>query len=139
MLREYVLFLANTGIRHGTEVINLKWKNLEYFIDKDGQRYLVINVDGKRGKREAIARQNTTDYLERLKDLNPKLKKLTLDQIIDKRINTHLFLSASGKRISVMVSEVLLGNSYGNWTLRRVLMDAVEVCIHSDILMPLLP
>ena len=61
---------------------------------------MVINVDGKRGKREAIARQNTTDYLERLKDLNPTLEKLTLDQIIDKRINTYLFLSKSGKRIT---------------------------------------
>jgi len=100
VLREYVLFLANTGIRHGTEAINLKWKNLEYFIDKDGQRYLVINVDGKRGKREAIARQNTTDYLERLKDLNPKLKDYSLDQVIQKRLNSYLFVSQSGKRIS---------------------------------------
>ena len=28
VLRNYVLFLANTGMRHGTEALNLKWKPL---------------------------------------------------------------------------------------------------------------
>jgi len=29
-LRNYVLFLANTGVRHGTEALGLRWRNIEW-------------------------------------------------------------------------------------------------------------
>jgi integrase len=45
VLREYVLFLGNTGIRHGTESITLKWNNLEHYIDENKDKYLLINKD----------------------------------------------------------------------------------------------
>jgi hypothetical protein len=35
LLRDYVLILANTGIRPGTEAMNLKWHSV-YFFEKDG-------------------------------------------------------------------------------------------------------
>ena len=28
-LRNYVLFLANTGVRHGTEALGIRWRNIE--------------------------------------------------------------------------------------------------------------
>lgn len=34
LLRDYVLILANTGIRHGTEAINLNWRHIEWFINR---------------------------------------------------------------------------------------------------------
>lgn len=100
VLRDYVLFLANTGIRHGTEAINLKWKNIQWFTDNDGQRYLAINVDGKRGKREAIARDNTTDYLDRLREINPRIKHKSLDALLKAKVDDWVFATKSGKRVS---------------------------------------
>lgn len=47
VLRNYVLFLANTGIRHGTEALGLKWKNIEWHTGSDKEPYLRISVYGK--------------------------------------------------------------------------------------------
>ena len=44
-LRNYVLFLANTGVRHGTEALGLEWRNIEWY-ERDGERYLAVSVDG---------------------------------------------------------------------------------------------
>lgn len=35
--RNYVLFLANTGVRHGTEALGLCWRNIEWY-ERDGER-----------------------------------------------------------------------------------------------------
>jgi hypothetical protein len=48
VLRNYVLVLANTGMRHGTEALNLKWKNLLWIKEED-QAYLGLFVAGKTG------------------------------------------------------------------------------------------
>jgi len=40
-LRNYVLFLANTGVRHGTEALGIRWRNIEWY-ERDGERYLAI-------------------------------------------------------------------------------------------------
>ena len=55
VLRNYILFLTNTGVRHGTEALGLKWKNMSWF-EQDGERYLNIYVSGKTGGREQIGR-----------------------------------------------------------------------------------
>jgi hypothetical protein len=34
LLRDYVLILANTGLRHGTEADNLRWKHITLFEEK---------------------------------------------------------------------------------------------------------
>ncbi|MEY4640679.1 MAG: hypothetical protein RLZZ227_673 [Pseudomonadota bacterium] len=99
VLREYVLILANTGIRHGTEAANLKWKHIAWYQDK-GERYLTLNVDGKRGKRELVARDSTTDYLDRLRKLNPRLSKYaTLDDLIAAKKDEFVLVGSSGKEI----------------------------------------
>ena len=100
MLREYVLFLGNTGIRHGTESITLKWRNLEHYIDENKDKYLLINVDGKRGKREAVARTATTDYLMRLQAMTPSIAHMDFDTLIEKRVDDHIFKTESGKTVT---------------------------------------
>jgi hypothetical protein len=68
VLREYVLFLSSTGIRHGIEATGIKWRNIRYFTGLDKQEYLEVAVDGKVGKQQLVARDNTARYLERLRD-----------------------------------------------------------------------
>lgn len=41
VLRNNVLVLANTGMRHGTEALNLKWKHLLWIKDGD-ETYLAL-------------------------------------------------------------------------------------------------
>ena len=42
LLRDYVLIMANTGMRHGTEAQNLKWQHITQFED-NGQRDLRLS------------------------------------------------------------------------------------------------
>ena len=58
VLHNFVIVLANTGIRADTESMNLQWQHIEFF-EQDGRRYLMLHVDGKTGRREVIARPNT--------------------------------------------------------------------------------
>ena len=57
LLRDYVLLLANTGMRHGTESYGVKWKHLSWY-DANGERVLMVSVDGKTKQRELVARRN---------------------------------------------------------------------------------
>jgi integrase len=95
LLRDYILVLANTGIRHGTEAFGLKWRDIEW-ITKDGERYLQFTVKGKTGKGLPIARQNTEDYLRRLQQRRPNLAKLTFDDLLKKKVNEKVFVLADG-------------------------------------------
>jgi len=96
VLREYVLFLANTGIRHGTEAISIKWSNIRYFTGLDKLVYLEVAVDGKVGKRKLVPRDNTARYLERLRDLNDSIKHLTLKELLSKQLDVEVFRTRSG-------------------------------------------
>ena len=80
-LRNYVLFLANTGVRHGTEALGLRWRNIEWY-ERDGERYLAVNVDGKTNKRTAIARDSVENSLWRQAQLNPRIRVDDFDGLI---------------------------------------------------------
>jgi integrase len=90
VLREYVLVLANTGIRAGTEAMNLKWQQVFYF-EQDKSPYLALNVNGKTGHREVIARQNTFKYLDRLRKLNPNWQDGTFEEFLDAKHDAYVF------------------------------------------------
>ena len=64
LLRDYVLILANTGMRHGTEAQNLRWKHISAF-EQDGRSYVAMWVKGKTKERELIARHSCLIYLKR--------------------------------------------------------------------------
>lgn len=100
VLRNYILFLANTGVRHGTEALGLKWKNLSWF-EKDGERYLSIFVSGKTGGRELIARDNTQRYLDRQRAMNPALADRTFEQVVSAKIDDYVFKTRSGSRATL--------------------------------------
>ena len=95
LLRDYVLVLANTGMRHGTEALGLKWKDIRW-ITTDGKRYLQFTVNGKRGERTLIARHNTQDYLERIQLRDPAISKLSFDNLIKKGVDEFVFRLRDG-------------------------------------------
>jgi integrase len=94
-LRNYVLFLANTGVRHGTEALGLCWRNIEWY-ERDGERYLAINVDGKTNKRTAIARDRVVDFLWRQAQLNSRISVGDFDALIAAKLDEAVFTTRLG-------------------------------------------
>lgn len=111
VLHYYVLFLANTGVRHGTETETLKWKNVSWYIAKgkrtaqgqqeESQRYLQIDiVSGKTGARPVIARDMLSLHLEKLIHMNPNIKQQSLNTVIKAKLDEPLFVTRSGLHVS---------------------------------------
>ncbi|MDC0012948.1 site-specific integrase [Octadecabacter sp.] len=100
VLRNYILFLANTGVRHGTEALGLKWKNISWFT-KDDERFLTIYVSGKTGGRELIARDNTEQYLDRQRAMNEGLANQTFDDVLAAKIDDYVFKTRSGRVVTL--------------------------------------
>ena len=75
MLTSYVLILANTGIRVG-EARDLKWSDIDSFTGDDGKENIVLQVKGKTGAREVVARTpDVKAYLQRIHELRTKERK----------------------------------------------------------------
>ncbi|WP_424178940.1 tyrosine-type recombinase/integrase [Yoonia sp. TsM2_T14_4] len=98
VMRNYVLFLANTGIRHGTEALNLKWSSIAW-VKKGDERFLAIYPSGKTGPRLAIARDRTERFLDRQRTMNPALVDKTLDEVIEAKTDDYVFKTRSDERI----------------------------------------
>jgi integrase len=99
-LRNYVLFLANTGIRHGTEALGLRWRNIEWY-ERDGERYLAVNVDGKTNKRTAIARDRVVDFLWRQAQLNTGITAGDFDALISSKLDAPVFTTRLSETVTV--------------------------------------
>ena len=68
LLRDYVLILANSGIRVG-EANNLKWRDVVPFQDGRGRSNVQLHVRGKTGARVVIPRVAVARYIERVREL----------------------------------------------------------------------
>ena len=101
VLREYVLILANTGMRHGTEAVNLRWRDINYYTDaKTKERYFEFYPSGKTGQRGLIARDGVHRFLERLRDMDDELRDVPLDEVIAMRSDKYLFRDRDGERVN---------------------------------------
>lgn len=89
LLRDYVLILANSGARHGTEMENLRWNHL---MIRDG--YLVMSVEGKTARREAIPRSGVIRYFKRIAKRDSELGKLPFEEVI--KTNKKVFRLENG-------------------------------------------
>ena len=69
LLRDYVLILANSGMRVG-EANNLKDEDVVEFKDKLGRRNYMFTVRGKTGRRTIIPLKNVVRYVERIRERN---------------------------------------------------------------------
>ena len=73
MLRDYVLILANSGMRVG-EANNLRESDLVKIKDDTGRELYGFDVDGKTGKRFVVLRANAKRYVDRCLERNAKWK-----------------------------------------------------------------
>jgi integrase len=64
-LRDYVLILANTGLRVG-EANNLKIRDVIPFKDEIGRANYRLVVSGKTGERDVISRANAARFIKRV-------------------------------------------------------------------------
>lgn len=96
LLRDYVLVLKNTGMRHGTEALGLRWRDIA-FIKRGAEQYLQFTVTGKTGKRTLIATHHTEEYLRRLQLRQSTLAKYTFEDLLKKKINQPVFKMSSGE------------------------------------------
>ena len=106
LLYDYVLILANSGIRHGREAMEITWQNISFAKSNKGNDIVTINVVKRKGRkgteerRTVVVRHNNfSDFkkvLTRIKDRNPKLAKKSLDAIIKQRINEPLLVLSDG-------------------------------------------
>lgn len=65
LLRDYVLILLKTGMRHGTEAQNLRWSQVSIFTE-DGRVCVAMSVKGKTERRELVARHGCLPCLKRI-------------------------------------------------------------------------
>jgi integrase len=112
LLRDYVLILANTGMRHGTESYGIKWKHLSWHMDGD-RRVLMISVNGKTKQRELAARDNCAAYFKRIHDRADDLQDLTFEELIGKGIDKYVFRLGDGTRTKNLAQtfEILMKDS----------------------------
>lgn len=66
-LQNYILILANTGIRIG-EIRNLRWSDIDKVEIESGDERLVFQVSGKTGRRDAVGNAGVDVYIRRLWD-----------------------------------------------------------------------
>ena len=90
ILRDYILILAHTGIRSGTEAMNLKWHDVNFFT-KSKVQYLGIRVNGKTGERHVTVRHDAIRYFDRLRSMNAQYEKLSFNDFLKARFDSYVF------------------------------------------------
>lgn len=95
LLRDYVLILANTGMRHGTEAQNLRWKHVDVFIEK-GLQYVELHLHGKTVPHDAIGRAGTIKYLQRIHGRTDAIKNIPFEQMLKQKLDLPVFCLPDG-------------------------------------------
>lgn len=90
ILQNYILILGNTGIRPGTEAMNLKWQHIG-LITHNKKTYLTLNVKGKTGEREIQVRHSVARYLQRIQEMDPAIKDLTFYELLEAKSPRYVF------------------------------------------------
>jgi integrase len=100
LLRDYIEMLLLTGMRHGTEALGVRWKDVCWHT-QDRKRYLRIWVNGKTGGRWLIAKHAALAVLERLHARQAALNSQSLETTlqgegVDKSANHLVFTFSNG-------------------------------------------
>ncbi len=93
LIRDYVLILANSGLRVG-EANSLKIKNVIAFTDDAGRANYRLIVSGKTGEREVIPRANAAKFIKR-----------ALDRRAGASSDELLFIMPEGSRVLTLIDQ----------------------------------
>ncbi|MDO8864147.1 hypothetical protein Q6D67_20890 [Haliea sp. E1-2-M8] len=105
LLYEYVLFLSNTGIRHGEEAMRIRWHNVSIKESLSGEKLVVLSVLKKKGRkgtaqyRDVVVRErygNAMAVITRIKDSQNALKAIPIEDLIRGRYDLPLFAISDG-------------------------------------------
>ncbi len=96
----YIEFLVNTGVRHGTEALPLRWKHLQWHWIGN-KKYLRIWVSGKTGPRYLIAKNRVVKVLEGILKWQ-ELPYSGLNAVIEAKVDRLIFRLPTGEKISNM-------------------------------------
>lgn len=113
LLRDYVLILANSGMRVG-EANSLRETDLVEIEDDTGRKLYGFNVMGKTGKRFVVLRANARRYVERTLERNAAWRD-TWEAAADNQAKQHnrkraqhdnwLFRMADGNKIITLIDQ----------------------------------
>ena len=95
LLRDYVLIMANTGMRHGTEAQNLRGKHVTVF-KENGLEYVEFYLQGKTKPREAIGRAGTINYLKRIHSRTEGIKDIDFYEMLKQKLDLPVFCLPDG-------------------------------------------
>jgi integrase len=95
LLWDYVEILLYTGIRHGTEALNIRWKDIQWYKQADGD-FLRIWVSGKTGGRWIIAKHQAVDTLKRLHQRIQSIQHLTFEELLSSNVKDLIFTTDDG-------------------------------------------
>ena len=113
LLRDYVLVLANSGMRVG-EANNLRIGDIHSFTDARGRENYAFNVNGKTGKRQVILRATAKRYVDRTLERNARWQEtweqnaLTGDKRHNRKTAQHddwLFRMPDGNKIISLIDQ----------------------------------
>jgi integrase len=90
----YMEFLINTGVRHGTEAMPLRWRHIQWHWIGD-KRYIKVWVSGKTGPRYLIAKNVLINVLEDL-IVWQRLPYENLEMVIESKPDRLIFVLPSG-------------------------------------------
>lgn len=103
LLRDYVVVLANTGMRPGEESNRLRWNQLRW-LNTEGKQLLYISVSSKKGKdgkiknRECVVKPAAIDAFKRLHAASPDLSSFSFEQLTQQKSDQYVFRLANGAR-----------------------------------------
>jgi len=106
LLRDYVLILANTGIRQGTEATNLKWRDIT-LTTSGGKEYLSMRIKGKTKKWRTIqVRHRVARYFQRIQERDAELKDIEFRDLLKIGLNKTVFRSGGNKDMATALGRV---------------------------------
>ena len=95
LLRDYILILTHTGIRHGTEARNLCWKHINLFQDQFNT-FLEMSVNGKTGRRDIICRSGTEIFLKRIQSRCHDISNIPFANLLLQQLDKPVFCLPDG-------------------------------------------
>lgn len=96
LLWDYVMVLANSGIRHGTEAENLRWRNVHVFEER-GRIYLEFQgVKGKTKAHNVMCRPTALAALRRIHARTIAIKDTSFEDMLKQRLDLPVFTLPDG-------------------------------------------